>query len=457
MRTSCLSMFLLVLAGCGHTVTPGGKGNETPVAAGPIPVEVVHPVKQAVRYAIEQPGRIQAFEETPIHVKIPGYVEKVHVDIGDEVQGPQFDDQGRLIKPGQLLAELFVPEMVEAVRQKQAEEELARAQVKQAESALKAAEAGIEAAKALVTEAEAGCARTVADRLRWTSEHERIARLVKDKAVDEQLLDESLNRRKSAEAACQELDARIKSLQAARVEAEARRDQAQANLGVATARLSVAGAEVRQCQTLLDYSKVRAPFTGIITARHIDTGHFLKPEKNGEQSALFVIVRNDPVRVFIDVPEVDAQRIDKQTTARLRVQALDNAEFTGTVTRTAWGLDHQSHTLRTEIDLPNPEGRLRPGMYVYAVLAIDRGQVFTLPATAVATEGNDSICYLIKDGKAVRTTIRAATGRFDKDVVTSHYQDAEGKWLPWTGTEDVIARIPTELKNGAAVAAKENK
>ena len=78
------------------------------------------------------------------------------------------------------------------------------------------------------------------------------------------------------------------------------------------------------------------------------------------------------MRVFVDVPEADAAAITDDAKATVRVQVLRGREFPGAVTRTAWSLDSKSHTLRTEIDLTNGDGMLRPGMYAYATITSPR-------------------------------------------------------------------------------------
>ena len=107
---------LLGLAGCGHP----SSASEAQIME-PTEVAIASPVRQTIHYTVEQPGRIEPFEQTPIYAKIPGYVRSVRVEIGDRV------------KRGDLLVELDVPEMVEAHRAKQALVTQAALAVKQAE------------------------------------------------------------------------------------------------------------------------------------------------------------------------------------------------------------------------------------------------------------------------------------------------------------------------------------
>src|SRR5262245_59249418 len=84
-------------------------------------VTTARPERKTIRRTVEQPGYIEAFEQTPIYAKIPGYVEVYKKDIGDKVLGPQYDDSGKQTAPGDLLAKLWVPEMDEELKQKAAQ------------------------------------------------------------------------------------------------------------------------------------------------------------------------------------------------------------------------------------------------------------------------------------------------------------------------------------------------
>jgi multidrug efflux pump subunit AcrA (membrane-fusion protein) len=145
---------------------------------------------------------------------------------------------------------------------------------------------------------------------------------------------------------------------------------------------------------LVEYATLRAPFAGVVTRRHVEVGHSLQPSAGGGAGeAVFVVARMDPVRVFVDVPEAEAGLVADGTPAAVTAQALPGATFRGAGTRTAWGLDPRQRTLRAEIDLPNPDGKLRPGMYAYAVLSVSRPGRLAVPATAVVAQGDQKQFY----------------------------------------------------------------
>lgn len=446
---------LAVVAGCSRPGTPVVPPSPDRVVA----VTVVKPERKTLHRVIEQPARVEAFEETPLVSRISGYVQKVSVDSGDRVRGPRFNDKGKLVEPGQVLAELSVPEMEEELKQKRALVAQAEAEVEQAVAALEAAEANITTAQAMVREAEAARARALANYERWESEYKRIDGLVQRKVIDEQTRDEARNQHKAAGATCQEVEAKVHSAQAAAKESGAKRNKARADITSAKARVQVARAEEGRVAALLEYSKIRAPFDGVVTRRHIHTGHFLQPSSNAAQP-LFVIARTDIVRVLVEVPEADAMLIREGASARVRCQIIKGQEFEGKVTRSSWSFDPKSRTLRTEIDLSNPQGKLRPGMYAYVTFLAELPSTFTLPASAVLTQGGESYCYCVENGKAVRTPVKvgAREGQLVQILNKRTTGLADGSkpevWADLTGTEEFALTNQGSLSDGQEVTVE---
>lgn len=417
-------------------------------------VSVVKPERKSLRRTVEQPGTVRAYEETPIFARLAGFVQKVHVDIGDQVRGPKYDAKGNEVEPGQLLAEVAIPEMIEEARQKEALVRQAEVEVEQAKKTLLTAEANILTATALVREAEAGLEKAQGNHDRWKSESERFARLFAQRVVDEQARDETLNQFRSAAAARKEAKARIASAQAGETKSRAGRDKAEVDVRVADARLQVVRAESARLQALLRYTKLRAPYDGVITRRRIDTGHFLQPAGNNRpEDAVFVVVRLDKVRVFVEVPETDAPLVKDGAEAKVAIQALKRGEFSGKVSRTSWALEPGARTLRTEIDLPNEERRLRPGMYAYARIFARLPEGWVLPTAALAKQGDTVVCFQLANGKAVRTPVQ--TGRSDGDSIEVLKKQRPGSsvWTDWTGEEEVAASQVANLTDGQPVRA----
>jgi multidrug efflux pump subunit AcrA (membrane-fusion protein) len=431
---------VVLITGCQReTIAPASR-DAVPVAQASTPAAkaaIIKPERRTVKRVIEQPGEVRADEQTPIHAKIAGFVAKVNKDIGDPVA------------ENEVLAEVSVPEMDEEWNQKKALVKQADAEVEQARQSLLAATANLATAESQVKEAEAGRQKAQANFDRWDKEYKRVAELVKNKVIDEQTRDETLNQYEAAAAIRTEVEAKVKSAMALRDESAAKRGKAGADVTAAEARQKVAQADERRLAALVEYKYLRAPFKGVVTSRQVDKGHFLQPV-GGKTEALFVVMKTDPVRVAVDVPEADAVFIAGKELATVRGQALKGQEFTGHVARSAWALDPKSRTLRTEIDLSNADRKLRPGMYVSTAITVEHKDVLTLPLSAIVTQGEQSYCFRVEQGKAVRT--RLQLGLRDKDVVEVLKKQTaqQSSWEDVAGTEEIV-RDAASATDGQAV------
>lgn len=431
---------LVVAAGCQRSTPPERQAK---AEAAPLAVTVVKPARGTVRRVVEQPGQAEAYQQTPVYVKIAGYVKAVHKDISDPV------------KKGELLAELWVPEMEEELRQKAALVEQAKAEVELAKKAFEAAKAAYETAKSQVEVEKAGILRAEAMVQYRQSEYGRLEKL-KSGTIDPQAIAEAAYQLDAARAARKEASAKADAAEAARDESAAKRDKAESDVRAAEARHKVAEADRRRVAALLEYARVTAPFDGRVTQRNVDEGHFLQPAASGggKGEPLFVVVQGDPVRVFVNVPETDAAWVNKDDAARVRVQALRGKEFLGNVTRISWALDYTggkaARTLRTEIDLPNPKGELRPGMYVLAAITVERAGVLTLPTSAVVTQGEQSHCFRVVDGKAVRTPVQVGLSGGGLVEVVKKRPNKDADWVDFTGDEQIVEKA-AGIADGQAV------
>jgi multidrug efflux pump subunit AcrA (membrane-fusion protein) len=388
-------------------------------------VEVVHAGPRSLRRVVEQPGTIQAYEETQLYARVPGYVSRVLLDIGQKVRGPRYDAQGKEVEPGQVLAEISVPEMEEELNHKKALVRQAEADARQARKALAAAEAHIATTEAAVVEAKAG-------EERWASEARRIGRMVQGGVVDAQTLDETRNQHKAA-------GARVLSAEAAVKKSTADRDKMKADVRSAEARVDVARAEARRLEVLLGYAKIRAPFDGVVTVRKVNTGDFVQPAV-GKGDWLFTVARFDPLRVVVDVPEADAALVEEKSVVSLSIPALRGPALTAKVARTSGALAPRSRTLRAEIDLPNKDGKLRPGMYVHARVTAEQPARWALPASALVKQGDVTVCYLVEGGKAVRTPVQAGPSDGQFTEVLKLQRAGSSARADWTAKEEVAAK-----------------
>ena len=394
-------------AAAGGPPAAGAATGEPSAAA----VRIVRPERKTVRHPIEQPGfNVEAFQETPLYAKITGYVRKWDVDIGDRV------------KKDQVLAELDVPEMVADVRQK--------------EAAVKQASAQVQQANAAVVSARAQVARN-------KSQYERLSQSGRTGTISQEAVEETRLGYEAAQAAL---------------------ETANANVAAAEAQKGVAEASLDYAQIMLKYAQIRAPYDGVVTQRSINTGDFILPAGTGAKGLpLYTVDQIDPVRVFVNVPGADAPWIKDGDPVSLRLQGAGGELYQGKLTRNARSLDPQARTLRTEIDIPNPEGKLLPGMYVQATIGVEHRNAWTLPAAAVVTEGDRTFCCRVVDGKAVRTPLQVGLSggglvEVLKKQVKSPSPGEEGRWEDLTGDEEVVAGDPAALSDGQPVrGATENK
>jgi RND family efflux transporter MFP subunit len=279
-----------------------------------IPTVTVALVKRsALDSELSLPGTISAIVEASIYARAAGYVRKRYVDIGDQV------------KAGQLMAELETPELDQQVAQARAAVSQARQQLTQAQASLVQAKAQRDLAKITA---------------------ERYDNLIKRGAVARQDADQQDSTYQSAEALV---------------------NAGEASVGAATDNVSQAQANLDRVLALQAYQNVRAPFTGVVTVRNIDAGSLISASGAGQAATtameMFRVAQIGTLRILIDVPQSDAPAIIIGMPADVLVNEFPGRVFTGKVTRTANALDPNSRTLPVQIEIPNADGKLFPGMY----------------------------------------------------------------------------------------------
>jgi RND family efflux transporter MFP subunit len=417
------AVLVTLAAGCNRQLATSSDQQAQAASQSPA-LKVVHPKKMDVRRLIERPGRnIEAYEHTELYAKLAGYVLKWNVDMGDPVKGPKYDAGGKLLYPGDVLAELYIPEMEVQLKQKEAAVGQAAAEIRRAEAARQRAKAELK---------------------RADSQYARLARLAGSLEGKDQVEEFRLG----FEAA------------------EAALASAEADVGFAKARLEVANSDRDYVQTLLQYTKVRAPFDGVVTGkRTINRGDFVQPASASKEESLFVVEQIKPVRVFINVQELDAVWVRAHDVALIRIQSLAGQEFKGEVTRVSKSLDLGNRTLRTQIDLPNDDGKLLPGTFVTATIIVEHKNVWALPASAVVTKGEQTFCYRVENGKAVRTPIQVGLPGNEPDNArvevlkkqSSASRSGAPQWEVVTGAEVVVESPPGELMDGQVVDVARDK
>jgi RND family efflux transporter MFP subunit len=375
---------IVIGAGCLAMVAPA-RGQVAKV-------ETTTPERATVRRVVEQPGQVEAFETAPLHAKVAGYVSDIAVNIGDRV------------KKGQTLATVDVPELDAELARRKALLDSAEADQKQAEAMVRVALAKRASADTKKAEAFAGLRRADADLARWEAELARVAQLVRESAMTVGLLDETKNKQAAAVAARDEARARQNSAESGLVEADAGVDKARSDVAAAAARVEVERQEVKKADVQVAYTRIVAPFDGVVVRRQVDTGHLTRIGADGH--ALFTVARDDLVTIAVGVPEVAAPFVDKGDPVKARVPALGDRVIEGKVARTSYVLDPTTRTLAVEVDLPTADTGLWPGLYVtVSIVAEEHQGVWTVPATALVKEAGKTYCVVVEGDKARRREV----------------------------------------------------
>jgi len=172
----------------------------------------------------------------------------------------------------------------------------------------------------------------------------------------------------------------------------------------------IAQAKLQRTQTLLDYARITAPFSGTITARFVDAGAFIPAATSGstpQTAAIVTLMDFSRVRVQVFVPENESPFIKNSTPVQITVEELPGKIFKGSVTRFSHALDEATKTMLTEIELPNPDGELRPGMYASVQLEVERKHdALLVPVKALLVEKAGTSVFTVVDGKARKTPVQ---------------------------------------------------
>lgn len=166
-------------------------------------------------------------------------------------------------------------------------------------------------------------------------------------------------------------------------------ESAEARLLAATAQVALDKARVEQYRASAEFKKVTAPFDGTITERKIDVGNLVTAGSTSATTLLYKISQNDPLRVFVDVPQAVAAEVMKPG-APAEVRPADAAAgvVIGKVTRSAEAIDAQARTMRVEVDIPNAAHSLVPGMYVHVAFRLQARGLVEVPAAALVFRAN---------------------------------------------------------------------
>ena len=300
-------------------------------------------------------AEFRPFQEIDVHAKVAGFLKAIYVDVGDRV------------KAGQLLAVLEVPELRDEARQDEAT-------VQRSAEDIKRAEADLDRATSAHEMAHLGSTRLAAV---LTSRPHLVAQQEVDDAASKDRM------------------------------AEAQVATAKAAIGAARQQLAVSKAMANKTTTLLEYTRITAPFAGVITHRYADTGAMIQAGTASQSQAmpLVKLSQNDRLRLSIAVPESAVSHIRVGAPVEVRVDAL-NRTLPGTVARSAGKVNPDTRTMETEVDVANPDLTLVPGMYAHASIALAHARgVVVVPVQAVDRTESGATVLLVTHGQVERHAV----------------------------------------------------
>ena len=156
-----------------------------------------------------------------------------------------------------------------------------------------------------------------------------------------------------------------------------------AQLNSAQAQVHLDQAQVDRLTALTQFKQVTAPFDGVVTDRKIDIGNLVTAGSTANTTPLYRVTQDDPIRVFVDVPQAASSDMKPGVPARITASAFGDRKFDGKVTRTSQALDPRARTLRVEVDIPNSDHALVPGMYVQVAFELSTHGLAQIPAGAL--------------------------------------------------------------------------
>jgi RND family efflux transporter MFP subunit len=457
-RRTAVAVVACAVVAAGSLIFSRGKPSASGARAvaaenpgGPTLVEVARPRAGGLERTSTQPGTVEPFEAADLYAKVSGYLVEQTVDIGSHV------------KAGDVLARISVPEYEKQVLRDTAQVRDADAKVKQMEAHLNAAKAEAKAADAAVALAKVLVRAKTSYRVYRGKQRDRIKELARKEAIEPRVADEQedfyLFALEAENAAKEGVNAAEERSGAAR----ARLSQAEADLDEARADVSVAAATLERSKVLLEYTVITSPYDGVVTRRTYSPGKdgrygaFVKAADQGGNTPLLTVERTDIMRVVTQVPDRDVPYVHQGAPAVVEIDALPGVVFEThggdhvEVSRWSEAEDPATRTMRTEVDVKNPKGTLRTGMYGRVTLHLGSGpsDALRVPSTAMVgkAEGGHGMVRVVRDGKAQAVPVRYATDNgVDVEIVAG-----------LAPSDEVIVRANGPVQDGTPVVISESK
>jgi RND family efflux transporter MFP subunit len=379
-------ILLLVAAGVFVASCGGSKANvrkdESAANAEPVAIEVTTAaaIKRELPRFFEATGSLAGDQQTDVAPQTSGKVVAVGVDIGSYV------------RRGQMLVRLDDAELKLRVAQAATQVEQAKAAVRQAEEKI-----GLRSGQAFDPNkvADVAAAKVTLDLA--NKNLQRAEKLIESGDVSRSFYDEQRARRDQLK---EQYEVAL---------AQARQNYA----GVDVARTNVANAQAQLAlaQKNLQYAVIPAPIDGYVTERVADLGEYVSP-----QQKVVTIVRTNPLRIRIDIPEQAIAAVKVGQSVSISTSAWPDKNFAGRVARIAPNVSATSRTLTVEAEIDNSNNALKPGQFATVRILQERAEPAVLiPARSVVNEAGVYRVYVIKNGHAEQRLVQ--TGQTDGDLV----------------------------------------
>ena len=379
-------ILLLVVTGVFVASCGGSKANvrseEAAAANQPVAVTVTTAaaIKRELPRFFEATGSLIGDQQTDVAPQTSGKVVAVGVEIGSAV------------RRGQMLVRLDDAELKLRVDQAVAQVGQAKAAVRQAEEKI-----GLRPGQAFDPNrvAEVAAAKVTFDLAE--KNFRRAEKLIESGDVSRSFYDDQRARRDQSK---EQYEVAL---------AQARQNYA----GVDVARTNVANAEaaLALARKNLSYANIPAPIDGFVAERTADLGEYVSP-----QQKVATIVRTNPLRIRIDIPEQAISEVRVGQSVSVTTSAWPDRNFSGRVARIAPNVSATSRTLTVEAEIENGSGALKPGQFATVRILQERAEPAVLvPARAVITDAGVSRLYVIKDGRAEQRVVQ--TGQTDGDLI----------------------------------------
>ncbi len=205
-------------------------------------------------------------------------------------------------------------------------------------------------------------------------------------------------------------------------------DTAEANDLTTAAAIAAAKANVEKFQTMVSYTQITAPFDGVVTHRYADPGTLIQAGTSSDTQALPLVRVSDNYRLRLDFPvTVDyVKDVQLGDSVDVRVDSLNGKTFTGTISRFTHDVDDNTRTMITEIEVPNPNLELMPGMYATVVLKVEkRLQVLAVPTEAVAGGKTPTVYVVNHDNQIEERAVKLGLETPDKYEVLSGLNEGD--------------------------------